>query len=307
MGKIKPVTELMDQCWPAVTPEAIVAELLTDPVVRKQAADGLLTEEEQELLGWAQPPRSVKQARWSAADAVLIDEVAGLMDRSASFGHIVVDEAQDLSPMQARALARRSTHGSLTILGDLAQGTSPWAARDWQHTLVHLGRPDGRIVPLSTGFRVPEVVVRLANRLLPALDVAVPPARSLRHDGSLDIIESNDILAAILGTIKDALTREGSVGVIAADAAVSQLLATLRAAGLTPVGVEEDGRLTVVPATMVKGLEYDHVIVYEPAQIVAAEPKGLHRLYVALTRAVSSLIVLHQEPLPRPLATATTG
>ncbi len=80
---------------------------------------------------WDRPPRTVKTAKWSAADTVLIDEAAGLIDRLASFGHVVVDEAQDLSPMQCRLIARRSEHGSITLLGDLAQGTAPWAARDW--------------------------------------------------------------------------------------------------------------------------------------------------------------------------------
>ncbi|GAA1362639.1 HelD family protein [Catellatospora chokoriensis] len=297
MGKVKAVAELLDHCWPAVTPQQLLADLYTDAEARGRAADGLLTPEEQELLHWAKPPRSLRSAPWTAADAVLADEVAGLLDRPAGFGHIVIDEAQDLSPMQARALARRTGHGSLTVLGDLAQGTTPWAARDWRDLLGHLGRPDGRIVPLSTGFRVPAAVVALANRLLPALDVAVPPARSLRRDGSLEITESADVVAAA----RTALTREGSVGVIAADAAARAVLDALLAAGLEPSDLDGDGRLTVVPATMVKGLEYDHVIVCEPAAIVAAEPRGLHRLYVALTRAVTSLIVLHTEPLPEPL------
>lgn len=297
MGKVKAVAELLDHCWPAVTPQELLAGLYTDPERLREAADGLLDEAEQEALRWPKPPRSLRTAPWTAADAVLADEVTGLLDRQSGFGHIVIDEAQDLSPMQARALARRSAHGSLTVLGDLAQGTTPWAARDWRDMLGHLGRPDGRIVPLSTGFRVPEVVVALANRLLPALDVAVPPARSLRRDGSLEITESADVVTAA----RTALEREGSVGVIAADAAVPAVLEALRQAGLHPSELDGDGRLTVVPATMVKGLEYDHVVVLEPAAIVAAEPRGLHRLYVALTRAVTSLIVLHTEPLPAPL------
>ncbi|MDI1461875.1 AAA family ATPase [Catellatospora sp. KI3] len=297
IGKAKPVVELLDHCWPAVAAPQVVAELLGDPERLRAAADGILTEAEQEALRWPTAPRTVKQAKFSAADAVLIDEVAGLLDRQPGFGHIVVDEAQDLSPMQARALARRSTHGSLTILGDLAQGTAPWSARDWRDTLTHLGRPDGRIVALSTGFRVPAAVVALANKLLPELDVQVPPARSLRRDGSLDITESADVAAAA----RAALTLEGSIGVIAADADVPAITAQLREAGLDPSDLDGDGRLVVVPATLVKGLEYDHVIVVEPAAIVAAEPRGLHRLYVALTRAVTSLTVLHTAPLPTAL------
>src|SRR5204863_7635176 len=184
MGRIAPVAGFLDEVWPAVTAEQLVFELLSDP---SRAAAGILTEDEQAAIRWAKPPRWVRSAKWSAADAVLLDEAAGLIDRLPSFGHVVVDEAQDLSPMHCRALARRSEHGSVTLLGDLAQGTAPWATRDWRTILGHLGKPDARIVPLTMGFRVPAAVVELANRLLPALGVQVPAARSLRTDGRLTV------------------------------------------------------------------------------------------------------------------------
>ncbi|MBB5870765.1 DNA helicase IV [Allocatelliglobosispora scoriae] len=286
MGKIGPVAAYLDEVWPVVTPEGLVAELLTDP------PEGF------EAIAWATPPRSVKTAKWSTADALLIDEAAGLLESVPSAGHIVIDEAQDLSPMQARAIARRSSHGSVTLLGDLAQGTAPWSATDWRDTLHHLGKPDARVVPLTIGFRVPEQVLELANRLLPSLAVDVPPARSLRPDGRLIFGKVGDLAA----TAADALTEPGSVGVICADASIPSVIATLTAAGLSPGGPEDDERLTVIGATLAKGLEYDHVIVIEPADIVAAEERGLHRLYVVLTRAVTALTVLHDTPLPAPLA-----
>jgi DNA helicase IV len=303
MGKVAPVTAFLDAAWPAVTPEGLVVELLTDPSV----AGGVLAEAEQETLRWARPPRTVKAARFSAADLVLLDEAAGLLERRPGFGHVVVDEAQDLSPMQARAIARRSEHGSITLLGDLAQGTAPWAATDWRDTLGHLGKPDAAVVPLTVGFRVPAAVVALANRLLPALGVNVPEAVSLRRDGNLAVVgvpEASELDAAMLVEVTAALEHEGSVAVIAADAAVDRLRTHLTAAGIghaTPDDVESAARVTMVPATVVKGLEYDHVIVVEPADIVDAEPRGLHRLYVVLTRAVSRLSVLHARPLPEPL------
>ncbi|MEU8232345.1 AAA family ATPase [Actinoplanes sp. NPDC048967] len=310
MGRIPPVRDFLDNAWPALTPEGLVVALLSDAELLAAAAEGILTEAEQELLLWPKAPRTVKAARFSAADLVLIDEAAGLLEREQSFGHVVVDEAQDLSPMQARAIARRSEHGSITLLGDLAQGTAPWAAADWRDTLRHLGKPDAVVVPLTVGFRVPAVVVALANRLLPALGVDVPEAVSLRRDGDLSVVgvpSADQVDAAMLVEVTAALEHEGSVAVIAADAAVDRLRAHLAAAGLpaaTPDDVDSEARVTVVPATIVKGLEYDHVVVVEPAQIVAAEPRGLHRLYVVLTRAVSRLSVVHAEPLPEPLRAA---
>jgi DNA helicase IV len=315
MGRHPEVRRFLDHAWPELTGELLVFSLLSDPSALAEAAEGVLTPEEQRTLLWRRPPRTVKAAKWSAADAVLIDEAAGLIDRRPSFGHVVVDEAQDLSPMQCRAIARRCEHGSVTVLGDLAQGTAPWAAGDWRVTLTHLGKPEAHLVPLTTGFRVPREVVDWTNRLLPALAVDVPEAVSLRRDGWLSVTLVDDVDAATVAEVRAALEHEGSVGVIAADARSDRLVQALRAAGIDVVtdstsapasdptsGTASDpvdeARVTVMPATLAKGLEYDHVVVAEPAEIVEAEPRGLNRLYVVLTRAVSRLSVVHTRPLP---------
>ncbi|WP_328735801.1 HelD family protein [Streptomyces bobili] len=287
----RPVSACLDAVWPRVRPEEIVAALLADPA---RAADGLLDPGERDALCRARPPRSYRSARWSAADLVLLDEVAGLMARPRGYGHVVVDEAQDLSPMECRAIARRVPFGSLTVLGDLAQGTTPWAARSWPAQLAHLGKPEAGVVPLTVGFRVPGAVLDLANRLLTRLGTDVPPARSLRRDGTLRLRRADgDLPAAVVSAVRDALTHEGSVGVITADADTPRIRAALTTAGL-----DTDPRLTTVPATLVKGLEYDHVVAVEPAAIAEAERRGLNRLYVVLTRAVSRLDVVHGRALP---------
>ncbi|GAA3229001.1 hypothetical protein GCM10020256_41710 [Streptomyces thermocoprophilus] len=298
--RARAVTAALDEVWPKVRPEEVLADLLTAPAALARAADGLLTDDEQRALLWAKPPRSWKSARWSDADLVLLDEIAGLVEHPQGYGHVVVDEAQDLSPMQARAVARRSAYGSLTVLGDLAQGTTPWAARDWADLLKHLGKPDAAVVPLTTGYRVPSAVLTLANRLLARLGVAVPEARSLRADGELRIVDAGtDLPGALAEAVRAALAEEGSVGVVAADADIPAVRDALTGAGLAHAGPEDlSSRVTVVPATLVKGLEYDHVVAVEPASIAEAEPRGLHRLYVTLTRAVTRLTVLHTRPLP---------
>jgi DNA helicase IV len=305
IGRARPVRDFLDATWPAVEPAGLVFRLLADPALLAVAAEGVLTDEEQAAITWSKPAKTAKSARFSAADAVLIDEAAGLIDRTAGYGHVVVDEAQDLSPMQCRALARRCEHGSITVLGDLAQGTTPWAAARWADSLAHFGKPDAKVVALTTGFRVPETVLELANRLLPALRVEVPAATSLRHDGTLELVAVADEAAALPGAVRSALREEGSIAVIAPDASIDALRAALTAAGITSADVTDLGseeRVTLVPATLAKGLEYDHVIAVDPAGIVAAEPRGLHRLYVVLTRAVSRLVVLHSSPLPADLA-----
>nr|WP_234308073.1 AAA family ATPase [Streptomyces sp. NBRC 110035] len=305
IGRSKPVAALLEAAWPVARPEEVVATLLSDPAVMEAAADGVFDAAEQRALLWAKPPRSEKSATWSVEDMLLLDEVAGLIERPEGYGHVVVDEAQDLSPMQCRAIARRSAFGSITVLGDLAQATAPWSARTWQEQLTHLGKAQATVVPLTTGFRVPAAVMELANRLVGALGVDVPPARSLRHDGELAVSAVDDLASATVSAVRAALDREGSVAVIAADDAVVATSAALRRAGIETATAEEVGtaaRVTVLPATVVKGLEYDHVVVVEPAAIVESEPRGLHRLYVVVTRAVSRLDVLHTRPLPEPLA-----
>ncbi|MFC9930203.1 HelD family protein [Streptomyces sp. NPDC127190] len=299
MEHARPLTAHLDAVWPKVRPEEVLAGLLGDAQALARAAGGLLDPAEQAALLWPRPPRSFKSARWSAADLVLLDELGGLIEHPEGYGHIVVDEAQDLSPMECRAIARRAAFGSLTVLGDLAQGTTPWAARDWSVQLRHLGKPDAAVVPLTTGFRVPAAVLALANRLLPRLGVAVPAAHSLRADGELRVRATDDLLATTVTAVTEALAHEGSVGVVTADADLDRVRRALAAAGLSPAGPDRLGaRLTVVPASMVKGLEYDHVVAVEPAAVAEAEERGAHRLYVVLTRAVSRLDVVHERPLP---------
>ncbi|MGW6060672.1 HelD family protein [Streptomyces sp. NPDC055189] len=299
ISRARSVSAFADAAWPKVKPEEVLAALLADPEALAAAADGILDAAEQRVIRWTRPPRSYKSAKWSAADLVLLDEIAGLLERPGGYGHIVVDEAQDLSPMEARVIARRADFGSLTVLGDLAQGTTPWAARGWPELLAHLGKPDASVTPLTIGFRVPKVIVGLANRVLASLDVDVPPARSLRADGELRVREVRDVGAATVDAVRAGLAREGSVGVIAADADVACLREVLAAAGIESAGPDDLGaRVTVLPASMAKGLEYDHVVAVEPAAIAEAEQRGPSRLYVVLTRAVSRLDVLHSRPLP---------
>ncbi|MFI8874210.1 HelD family protein [Streptomyces sp. NPDC055243] len=299
ISRARSVSAFVDEAWPRVRPEEVLAALLGDADALAAAADGVLDADEQRAVRWGKPPRSYKSAKWSAADLVLLDEIAGLLERPEGYGHIVVDEAQDLSPMEARVIARRADFGSLTVLGDLAQGTTPWAARGWPELLGHLGKPDASVTPLTVGFRVPKAVVGLANRVLASLDVDVPPARSLRTDGELRIRQVPDVGAATVEAVRAALLREGSVGVIAADADVDLLREVLGVGGVECAGPDDLGaRVTVLPASMAKGLEYDHVVAVEPAAIVEAESRGAHRLYVVLTRAVSRLDVLHSRALP---------
>ncbi|QPP10824.1 AAA family ATPase [Streptomyces bathyalis] len=306
------VKAVVKTCWPAVDPAKLVLRLLSDPEFLAEQAEGILTEAEQQAILWAKPARGVKSAPWSAADAVLVDEVDDLVRRTPSLGHVVLDEAQDLSPMQYRAVGRRCSTGSMTVLGDIAQGTTPWATASWEEALRHLGKPAAAVEELTLGFRVPRQVIAYASRLLPEIAPELREATSVREspgDFSVRACPAPELDAAVVEACREALLHEGSVGLIAADARVPALAVALDAAGLPHLapGTEtgEGSRLTLVPATLAKGLEYDYVVLDEPAAIIDAEPDirtGLRRLYVSLTRAVSGLAVLHAAPLPPALA-----
>ena len=302
------VREFLDAVWPVLDPRVVLLRLLSDEDFAHRCAGGRFSEEELQLLRRTPPFRPVPASKeaFSAADLVLLDELAGLITGVEGFVHVVVDEAQDLSPMQCRAVARRCPLGSLTVLGDQAQATAPWAAGSWQQTLTHLGHPAAEIRPLTVGYRVPGEVLAVANRLLPHIAADVPPASSIRAGG--DALSYGGDLA---GAVRRCLAAEGSIAIIAPDERVDAVLADLVAAGITAASLadevarDEDYRVTVVPATAAKGLEFDSVVLLEPAEIVAAEPDrvaGLRRLYVCWTRAVSRLAVVHSEPLPAELA-----
>jgi DNA helicase IV len=180
--------------------------------------------------------------------------------------HVILDEAQDLSPMECRMIARRATHASMTIVGDLGQATHPLAVESWPELVQRLGKRAARTLDLPTGYRVPQVIADFAAR---ALAPGIEPTRSFRPGGTLEIRRVDDLATAVA-------QEHGAV--IAAD----HLAAALNA----------------IPVSQIKGLEYDRVVLVEPADIVAAEPRGMSRLYVALTRAVAELVILHTKPLP---------
>ncbi|MFJ6542401.1 HelD family protein [Streptomyces sp. NPDC091385] len=295
--------------WPPVDPAKLVLRLLTDEAFLAEHAAGVLDEDEQKAILWAKPVRSVKSAKWSAADAVLVDEAADLIQRTSSLGHVVVDEAQDLSPMQYRAVGRRCTTGSATVLGDLAQGTTPWATRSWEEALGHLGKADGVIEELTAGFRVPTDVITYASRLLPYIAPGLTPVASVRENPGFFEVRTTEGTDEVIAACEELLRNEGSTGLIVADARVPALAQALTAAGIGFLAPGEETtretRLTLVPASLAKGLEYDYVVLDEPRAVVDGEPDertGLRRLYVALTRAVSGLIVTHTAALPAQLA-----
>jgi len=317
-----PVRKCVDEVWPKVHQKKLVFTLLSSQDRLVQNGCGLLSDAEMTAIAWPKPPRGPGSAPWTSADQVLIDEAADLIERTPSIAHIVVDEAQDLSPMEVRAIGRRCATGAATVLGDIAQGTTPWAATSWPTLLSHLGKPGAAVRELDVGYRVPRQILDFASRLLPSIAPGLSPAQSLRADpDALAVVPvaAGELGAQVAAGAAAALGRPGSVAVICSDADVQETGGVLRAADLEfsvlgahgepgpggQAGPGGEGRLTLVPVTLAKGLEFDHVILVEPGRIATGEAYGLRRLYVALTRAVSRLTVFHAEPLPSELSLHT--
>jgi DNA helicase IV len=315
VARSREVRRWVDAVWPALDPARVLWRLLSEPEFLARCASDLLTEDEQAMLLWRKPSRGPGSARWTAADAVLVDELTDLLERTPSLAHVVLDEAQDLSPMQLRAVGRRCSTGSATVLGDIAQGTTPWATESWDAALAHLGKPDAHLEVLDRGFRVPTAVIELAARLLPSIAPDLAPPVSVREDpGRVSVrrVPADRLWTAVGAAVEEALADPGLVGLVVADAAVADATAAVAAHAPVVLGADPGDeewtpghRLHVVPAPLAKGLEFDRVVLVEPGALVAGEPDertGLRRLYVCLTRAVSALTVVHADDLPEALA-----
>ena len=280
--------------WPAVSPPALVRRVLSSRAALRTAAQDVLDDDEQAKL-LRKATKRADDEPWTAADLVLVDEAEAIADGvRRTYGHIVVDEAQDLTAMELRALARRCPRRSMTVLGDLAQATRPGGQRSWDDVLVHLGSPAGaEFTELDLGYRVPAPIIDFANRLLPEAAPDVRPSRSVRESGAapeLVAVDSRQELNEALAAVVDQLAaRWTSVGVIIPD----DTGAALERA--------HEG-VTVVSPPEAKGLEFDAVVVVEPAKFVPAtgdeHRAGLRLLYVALTRAVQTLTIVHVDALP---------
>ncbi len=309
----------IDKMWPTLAPAAIVQGLYSSPKRLAEASDGVLDADERALLrrGAARKP---SEEPWTVGDVALLDEAQYLLSGvPASYGHVVVDEAQDLSPMALRMLARRADKGSMTVLGDLAQATTPQAAASWSTAVAVLTEQrreldiDGEepvvtTAELTVGYRVPAAILDVANRLLPEAAPGVTPARSVRAGGDPPLIlpvPADELIGAVVEEVAALRDRTASVAVVAVDARLGPIIEALQARAIPAdrvggAGLPGHDAVALVTPAAVKGLEFDAVVVIEPAEIVELDA-GLRHLYVSMTRAVQHLGIVHADPLPAAL------
>jgi DNA helicase IV len=232
---------------------------------------------------------------WSDADLPLLDEArALLLGPPQQYGHVIVDEAQDLTPMQLRMVARRAG-GAFTVLGDIAQATGPVGYGRWDELLPHLpGGEDAEVEELRHAYRVPREIMSVALPLLERIAPEVEPPVAYRTGAEPPgVVAAEDPLGAAFDEAARLSGEEGLLAVIAP--------ASLRGDGET--ALFDDTRIAVLTPREAKGMEFDHVIVVEPDRIVreAVEGQGLRELYVALTRPTTTLVLVYSRPLPAEL------
>ena len=270
---------VLKAAWPLVSPGRLVRSLLTTRATLAAAAEGILDEDEQKLL-------LRRGQAWSDGDIPLLDEARALLDTTPrAYGHVIVDEAQDLTPMQLRMVARRARDGALTILGDVAQATGAIRYSRWDEVLPHLPRGDeATIEELLHAYRVPREIMELALPLLDTIapDVAAPISyRTGADPPTVRQVDPEHLLAEAYREAERLAESDGLLAVIVPEELVG--------------GVPQDDLWNGVPVLTPresKGLEFDHVVVVEPALI------ELRELYVALTRPTKTLVVVHARPLP---------
>ena len=230
-----PVRKCVDEVWPKVDPKKLVFALLSDQDQVLQNGGGLLSDAEMAALAWPKPPRGPGSAPWTRADQVLIDEAADLIERTPSIAHIVVDEAQDLSPMEVRAIGRRCATGAATVLGDLAQGTTPWAATSWPTCSPTWASRTPRSASSTSATGCPGRYSTSPPGCCPRSPPGCRRPLSLRADpDALRVrpVPPGQLGALVAASARRRLGRPGSVAVICADAQLAETGAALRAAGL---------------------------------------------------------------------------
>ncbi|GAB2454711.1 HelD family protein [Xylanimonas ulmi] len=306
------------------------AELLGDDDAVARAEERALAAERAEALAHA---RSVLASGAAAGSMIQIDAETlaerfassgprlttaerAASDRAWAYGHVVVDEAQELSPMAWRMLARRVPTRSMTIVGDVAQTSSHAGARSWSAALTPVLRDGWRLEELTVSYRTPAAVADAAQRVAKAASLPASPLTAAREVPGAIVdarVPDGGTRAAVADAV-GSLAREfvgadgaGRVAVIAAADAVAGLRTAVEAALPDALGAGEAARLaaqrpedqqvTVLAPREVKGLEYDAVVLVEPAD-VAAGAGGWSDLYVAMTRPTQRLVVVHERALP---------
>jgi DNA helicase IV len=279
-----PLRSALNAAWPTQQPVKLVDRILA------------------ELFPGPTKSNRGKRRAWTIADRLLVDEANSILNGPPLvYGHVVVDEAQDHSAVALRVIGRRSPATSMTLVGDVAQSTTPAGQERWADVLdlitkVGSTATRGEVAELTIGYRVPEPILEQANRLLPYTGVDATASRSVRREGDPPtwVVTTSDVLGPAVGdAVRSVKHHHRLTGVVAPVELHDRVSAGLAGAGFVAVDHVHDLGHDDVPLfgpEQVKGLEFDGVVVVEPNLILDGTPRGARLLYVAMTRAVQQLV-----------------
>jgi DNA helicase IV len=232
-------------------------------------------------------------------------------DRTWVFGHVIVDEAQELSAMAWRMLMRRSPSRSMTVVGDVAQTGAPWGPGSWARALDPHAQGRWRVEQLTVNYRTPAEIMAVAADVLASVAGGLQPPRSVREAGTAPWslrLGPDRLHAELPGVLANeaAAVGDGKLAVLVPAGRAEELAAVVTTA--LPAATARQGpsvldaRVAILTVPEAKGLEFDAVVVVDPAAILAGTPRGANNLYVALTRTTARLGVIHPGDLPPVLA-----
>lgn len=230
-------------------------------------------------------------------------------DRTWAFGYVIVDEAQELSPMAWRMLMRRCPTRAMTVVGDIAQTAAVSGPRSWDEVLSPYTGGRHRVETLTVNYRTPAELMEVAADVLAMIDPSLRVPRSVRETGVRPWALRIDSPAELGEIVKREIVDGGRLAVLVPVSLAGELgravTAAVEGAVAGPGAAALDAPVAVLTVPDAKGLEFDTVIVAEPQVILAESPRGASDLYVALTRATQRLGLVHTAPLPAPLSPLT--
>jgi len=297
------VDSLTEKIWPSISAINLIKDLYSSQARLLSAAkdsDFLVNE-----LVMLEKKSANQNDGWSISDIALIDYVDTLLNgQKEIYDYIIVDEAQDLTPMQIESIKKRSSNGDILLMGDLAQATGVLLYSSWQQLADLLGTTISRLDELEFGYRVPKQIFEYATKVLSYIDPKLKPPRLVREVSESPIVNinlENLNMYTLVTDINQEKFGEGIVGLIVSDDILVDFCEGLKEFRVSFTELNSAGLvkgLNVVPVSRQKGLEFDTVVIYEPKAILDIPLTGLRHLYVAVTRSLNSLHFYCADDLP---------
>jgi DNA helicase IV len=297
------VDSLTEKIWPSMSAVNLIKDLYSSQARLLSAAkdsDFLVNE-----LVMLEKKSANQNDGWSSSDIALIDYVDTLLNgQKEIYDYIIVDEAQDLTPMQVESIKKRSSNGDILLMGDLAQATGVLLYSSWQQLADLLGTTISRLDELEFGYRVPKQIFEYATKVLSYIDPKLKPPRLVREVSESPVININLENVTMYTLVMDIIQEkfgEGIVGLIVSDDILVDFCEGLKEFGVSFTELNSAGLvkgINVVPVSRQKGLEFDTVVIYEPKAILEIPLTGLRHLYVAITRSLNSLHFYCADDLP---------